>query len=57
MTVVPELTLPTSEEIFAAHLGGKLSTGLAAPLANARDLAIAYTPGVAEVSRAIAATG
>ncbi|MBN9097259.1 MULTISPECIES: NADP-dependent malic enzyme [unclassified Pseudonocardia] len=55
MTVVPELTLPTSEEIFAAHLGGKLSTGLAAPLANARDLAIAYTPGVAEVSRAIAA--
>ncbi len=55
MTVVPELTMPTSEEIFAAHLGGKLSTGLAAPLANARDLAIAYTPGVAEVSRAIAA--
>ena len=55
MTVLPDLTLPTSEEIFAAHLGGKLSTGLAAPLANARDLAIAYTPGVAEVSRAIAA--
>ncbi|MDN5932986.1 MAG: NAD-dependent malic enzyme, partial [Pseudonocardia sp.] len=40
---------------FAAHLGGKLSTGLTAPLSNARDLAIAYTPGVAEVSRAIAA--
>ena len=46
---------PTLEEIFAAHEGGKLATGLEAPLANARDLAIAYTPGVAQVSRAIAA--
>jgi malate dehydrogenase (oxaloacetate-decarboxylating) len=59
MTIVPERTLsdtvPTTDEIFAAHLGGKLSTGLTAPLQNARDLAIAYTPGVAEVSRAIAA--
>ena len=55
MTVIPELTLPTSEEIFAAHLGGKLSTGFTMPLADARDLAIAYTPGVAQVSRAIAA--
>ncbi|MGQ0575821.1 MAG: NAD(P)-dependent malic enzyme [Pseudonocardia sp.] len=48
-------TEPTSAEIFAAHRGGKLSTGLATPLSDARDLAIAYTPGVAEVSRAIAA--
>jgi malate dehydrogenase (oxaloacetate-decarboxylating) len=46
---------PSREDIFAAHLGGKLSTGLTAPLSDARDLAIAYTPGVAEVSRAIAA--
>jgi malate dehydrogenase (oxaloacetate-decarboxylating) len=46
---------PTLEEIFAAHEGGKLATGLEAPLADARDLAIAYTPGVAQVSRAIAA--
>ncbi|MHA6785080.1 NAD(P)-dependent malic enzyme [Pseudonocardia saturnea] len=46
---------PSREDIFAAHLGGKLSTGLTAPLSNAHDLAIAYTPGVAEVSRAIAA--
>ena len=44
----------TREDIFAAHRGGKLSTGLTAPLENARDLAIAYTPGVADVSRAIA---
>jgi len=41
--------------IFAVHEGGKLATGLTAPLSDARDLAIAYTPGVAEVSRAIAA--
>jgi len=56
MTIVPERTAtPTDEEIFAAHRGGKLATGLTAPLQNARDLAVAYTPGVAEVSRAIAA--
>ena len=46
---------PSLDEIFAAHEGGKLATGLETPLANARDLAIAYTPGVAQVSRAIAA--
>ncbi len=55
MTIVPERTIPTRDEIFAAHGGGKLGTALTAPLANARDLAVAYTPGVAEVSRAIAA--
>ncbi|CCQ15459.1 putative malate dehydrogenase [Rhodococcus sp. AW25M09] len=45
----------TDEEIFAGHLGGKLSVELAAPLETQRDLSIAYTPGVAQVSRAIAA--
>ena len=55
MTIAGERTIPTREEIFAAHGGGKLGTALTAPLANARDLAVAYTPGVAEVSRAIAA--
>jgi malate dehydrogenase (oxaloacetate-decarboxylating) len=57
MTMVPERVsaVPTTEEIFEAHRGGKLGTGLTAPLSDARDLAIAYTPGVAEVSRAIAA--
>jgi malate dehydrogenase (oxaloacetate-decarboxylating) len=43
----------TSEEIFAAHEGGKLAVGLTAPLETKRDLSIAYTPGVAQVSRAI----
>ncbi|MET7771228.1 NADP-dependent malic enzyme [Nocardia sp. NPDC005366] len=45
----------TSEEIFAGHLGGKLSVELSSPLETQRDLSIAYTPGVAQVSRAIAA--
>ncbi|MGY4711860.1 NAD(P)-dependent malic enzyme [Mycolicibacterium sp. CBM1] len=43
------------EDIFAAHLGGKLSVELKAPLDTQRALSIAYTPGVAQVSRAIAA--
>jgi malate dehydrogenase (oxaloacetate-decarboxylating) len=42
------------EEIFAAHVGGKLSVGLKSPLDTQRALSIAYTPGVAKVSRAIA---
>ncbi|MGU3497332.1 NAD(P)-dependent malic enzyme [Mycobacterium sp. C31M] len=42
-------------EIFAAHEGGKLSIDLKAPLDTQRALSIAYTPGVAQVSRAIAA--
>ena len=43
------------EEIFAAHQGGKLSVELKAPLDTQHALSIAYTPGVAQVSRAIAA--
>ncbi|MEE2570377.1 malic enzyme-like NAD(P)-binding protein [Pseudarthrobacter sp. J64] len=45
----------TEQEIFESHLGGKLSVTSTVPLTNKRDLSIAYTPGVAEVSRAIAA--
>jgi malate dehydrogenase (oxaloacetate-decarboxylating) len=41
-------------EIFEAHEGGKLSVELKAPLDTQRALSIAYTPGVAQVSRAIA---
>jgi malate dehydrogenase (oxaloacetate-decarboxylating) len=43
------------EEIFDAHAAGKLSVELKAPLDTQRALSIAYTPGVAQVSRAIAA--
>lgn len=44
----------TDEEVFTAHLGGKLSVELTNPLEDRRDLSIAYTPGVAKVSQAIA---
>ncbi|MGW4337644.1 NAD(P)-dependent malic enzyme [Rhodococcus koreensis] len=58
MPLVSEPTTPstvelTDEEIFAGHVGGKLSVELTAPLDSQRDLSIAYTPGVAQVSRAI----
>jgi malate dehydrogenase (oxaloacetate-decarboxylating) len=45
----------TDEEIFEAHVDGKLSVELKSPLDTQRALSIAYTPGVAQVSRAIAA--
>ena len=45
----------TDEEIFEAHVAGKLSVDLKSPLDTQRALSIAYTPGVAQVSRAIAA--
>ena len=41
-------------EILAAHRGGKLDVVPTVPLGGARDLSVAYSPGVAEVSRAIA---
>ncbi|MDI3241945.1 NADP-dependent malic enzyme [Arthrobacter sp. AL08] len=49
------LTVLSDEEIFASHQGGKLSVSSTVPLATKRELSIAYTPGVAQVSRAIAA--
>jgi malate dehydrogenase (oxaloacetate-decarboxylating) len=65
VTIVPErITLTEAgdtadleirrEEILAAHHGGKLNIAPSVPLGGARDLSIAYSPGVAEVSRVIA---
>jgi len=48
-----QFTPITDEEVFDAHLGGKLTVGLTAAIENKRDLSIAYTPGVAQVSSAI----
>lgn len=48
-----QFTPITDEEIFEAHLGGKLTVGLTAAIDNKRDLSIAYTPGVVKVSSAI----
>ncbi len=44
----------TDEDIFTPHEGGKLSISPTVALTGRRDLSIAYTPGVAKVSRAIA---
>ncbi|MEV0945717.1 NADP-dependent malic enzyme [Rhodococcus sp. NPDC049939] len=60
MSTVSEPTTPqkvelNDEEIFAGHIGGKLSVQTTAALDSQRALSIAYTPGVAQVSRAIAA--
>ena len=43
----------THEEIFDAHVGGKLTVNVTTEINTKKDLSIAYTPGVAQVSRAI----
>jgi malate dehydrogenase (oxaloacetate-decarboxylating) len=49
-----EIAPVTDAEIFTGHEGGKLSVAATRPISDPRDLSIAYTPGVAKVSRAIA---
>jgi malate dehydrogenase (oxaloacetate-decarboxylating) len=44
----------SSQDIFARHVGGKLTMASTAPLTDRDDLSIAYTPGVAQVCTAIA---
>lgn len=44
-----------SDRTFLMHLGGKLEITSKVPLRNRDDLSMAYTPGVARVSEAIAA--
>jgi malate dehydrogenase (oxaloacetate-decarboxylating) len=46
--------LHVSDRTFLAHLGGKIEIRPRFPLKTREDLSIAYTPGVARVSRAIA---
>ena len=43
-----------SDRTFLMHLGGKIEVALKAPLKTRDDLSMAYTPGVARVSSAIA---
>lgn len=43
-----------SDRTFLLHLGGKIEVALKAPLVTRDDLSMAYTPGVARVSEAIA---
>ncbi len=44
-----------SDRTFLMHLGGKVEIALKTPLKTREDLSMAYTPGVARVSAAIAA--
>ena len=45
----------TKEEVFEFHEGGKVRVALSKPLATQRDLCVAYTPGVAQAVKEIAA--
>lgn len=56
MTAHPSYPLfdPT-DPVFRAHEGGKLGVHATQPLRDRADLSLLYTPGVADVSRAIAA--
>jgi malate dehydrogenase (oxaloacetate-decarboxylating) len=51
---VTALSVRTDDPVFDLHRGGKLAIASTAPLASPEDLAMAYTPGVARVSSAIA---
>ncbi len=56
MTASPSYPLfDPSDPVFRAHEGGKLGVHATQLLRDAADLSLLYTPGVAEVSRAIAA--
>jgi malate dehydrogenase (oxaloacetate-decarboxylating) len=45
---------PSRDAVFELHRGGKLAVTSTVPLNSREDLSLAYTPGVAEVCRAIA---
>src|SRR5579859_1265626 len=53
---IPGVTVhKVSDRTFLMHLGGKIEMRSKVPLRNRDDLSMAYTPGVARVSLAIAA--
>ncbi|HEV2948606.1 MAG TPA: malic enzyme-like NAD(P)-binding protein [Gemmataceae bacterium] len=56
LKAMPELHVRSaSDRLFLLHLGGKIHTRPKVPVRTRNTLAMAYTPGVARVSRAIAA--
>lgn len=56
MTAHPSYPLfDPNDPVFRAHEGGKLGVHATQPLCDRADLSLLYTPGVADVSRAIAA--
>ena len=56
MAAIPGVTVhKVSDRTFLLHLGGKIEMRSKVPLCNRDDLSMAYTPGVARVSLALAA--
>jgi malate dehydrogenase (oxaloacetate-decarboxylating) len=51
----PDGLVVSETPVFASHVGGKLTVRSTLPLTDRAALSLAYTPGVAEVSAAIAA--
>jgi len=43
------------DDVLTYHLQGKIGLRLAKPLRSQRDLSLAYTPGVAQAVKAVAA--
>jgi malate dehydrogenase (oxaloacetate-decarboxylating) len=55
LRTLPEVrVLSASDRVFLMHLGGKIHTRTKMPVRTRNALSMAYTPGVARVSRAIA---
>jgi malate dehydrogenase (oxaloacetate-decarboxylating) len=55
LRALPEVrVLSASDQVFLMHLGGKIHIRNKVPLRTRNALSMAYTPGVARVSRAIA---
>src|SRR5260370_9810317 len=55
LRTLPEMrVLSASDRVFLMHLGGKIHVRSKLPLRTRNALSMAYTPGVARVSRAIA---
>ncbi len=45
--------IDVQNEVYSAHVGGKISISLKTKVKTQRDLSVVYTPGVAEVCRTI----
>ncbi len=54
MSALPQPQIDPTNPVFLAHEGGKISITPTGRLRDRADLSLVYTPGVAEVSRAIA---
>jgi malate dehydrogenase (oxaloacetate-decarboxylating) len=55
LRALPEVkVISASDRVFLLHLGGKIHTRTKLPIRTRNALSMAYTPGVARVSRAIA---